>query len=89
MVLQRTRLDSQVVQGQTGAGAVHWVVYECDPCHRENGSVTRGAAGQQSGCTSVTVGSGVALGRRQVGPQDGVVEDVEVRRHAVVAFVVV
>lgn len=37
----------------------------------------------------VTVGSRVALGRRQVGTQDGVVEDVQVGRHTVVAFVVV
>lgn len=93
LVPQRMRLDSQVVQGQTGTGSVHWVVYERDPCHRENScqSSIIGTAGPEAPPPppSVTVGSGVALGRGQVGPQDGIVEDVEVRRHAVVAFVVV
>lgn len=55
---------------------------------RESWSVIRGAAAQVS-CTCATVGGGVAPGRRQVGPHDGVVQHVEVRGHAVVAFVVV
>lgn len=37
----------------------------------------------------LTVGSGVALWRWQVGAKDGVVEDVKVRGHTVVTFIVV
>lgn len=39
--------------------------------------------------TVLTISSRVALGRRQIGTKDGVVEDVEIRRHTVVTFVVV
>lgn len=37
----------------------------------------------------ITIGSRVALRWRQVGTQDGIVEDVEIRWHAMVTFVVV
>lgn len=37
----------------------------------------------------ITIGSRVALGCRQVGTQDGIVEDIQISRHAVVTFVVV
>ncbi len=37
----------------------------------------------------ITIGSRVAFGCRQVGTQDGVVEDVQIRWHAMVPFVVV
>lgn len=37
----------------------------------------------------ITVGRRVTLGRWQVGTQDGIVEDIEIRWHAVVTFVVV
>lgn len=36
-----------------------------------------------------TVGSRIALGGRHVGTQDGIVEDIQIRWHAVVAFIVV
>lgn len=39
--------------------------------------------------TVLTIGSRVPLRRRQIGTEDGVVEDVEIRRHAVVTFIIV